>query len=71
MSTFFVKLIVAQNDQDNIHIDGYFCTTTTWHLKELASMLEPNKVCFLSQNDKACVTTGMTAAKKQSPLLIT
>lgn len=65
-----VRLIRAQNDNHAKHIDGQFCTATIWHLEELSSLLGPNEVCFLSQDDKARVPIGLTAAKKQSPLLM-
>ena len=62
VSTFPVKLIKAKNDKHVQHIDGYFCTATIWHLEELASMLGPNEVCFISQDNKARVRI------EQSPL---
>ena len=58
----------AKNDKHVQHIDGYLCTATIWHLEELASML--GLVCFISQYDKARVPIRLTAANKQSPLLI-
>jgi hypothetical protein len=70
VSTVPVKLIRAQNDHHAKHIDGLFCTATIRHLEELASMLGPNEVCFVSQDDKARVPIGLTAANKQSPLLM-
>lgn len=36
----------------------------------LASILGPNQVCFLSQDDKARVPIGITAAHKQAPMLM-
>ena len=41
-----VKLIKAKNDKHVQHIDGFFCTATIWHLKELASILDQTK-CVL------------------------
>jgi len=70
VTTVPVKLIRAQNDHHAKHIDGLFCTATIRHLEELASMLGPDEVCFLSQDDKARVPIGLTAANKQSPLLM-
>jgi hypothetical protein len=70
VSTVPVKLIRAQNDHHTKHIDGLFCTATIRHLEELASILGPNEVCFVSQDDKARVPIGLTAANKQSPLLM-
>ena len=52
------------------YIDGFFCAATIRHLEELASMLGPNEVNFVSQYDKARVTIGLTAPNKQSLMLI-
>ena len=70
VSTVPVKLIRAQNDKHVKHIDGPFCTATIRHLEELASTLGPDEVCFISQDDKCRVPIGLTAANKQSPLLM-
>lgn len=69
-TTVPVKLIRAQNDRHEKHIDGQFCTATIRHLEELSSILGPNEVCFVSQDDKARVPIGLTAANKQGPLLM-
>lgn len=47
-----------------------FCTATIHRLEELASLLGPSHVCFISQDDKARVPIGLTAANKQAPLLM-
>lgn len=65
-----VKLIGAQNDKHESHVDGQFCASTIRNLEELASLLGPNEVFFLSQDDKAKVSIGVTAAKKQAPILM-
>jgi len=70
VNTVPVKLIGAQNDKHESHIDGEFCTSTIRNLEELASLLGPKEVFFLSQDDKAKVAIGVTAAKKQSPMLM-
>ena len=66
VSTTLVMLIKAMNDKHVQHIDGYFCTLTIWHLEKLA----PNEVCFISQDNKARVRIMLTAANKQSPLMM-
>ena len=38
--------------------------------EELAGILGPNEVIFHSQDDKAKVPLGITAAKKQSPIVM-
>lgn len=65
-----VKLIRATNDMHKKHPDTEFCTATIRHLEELASLLGPKEVVFLSQDDKARVALGVTAAKKQCSMLM-
>lgn len=65
-----VKLFKAQNDKHCKHPDGRFCTSTVNALEELASFLGPKQVCLISQDDKARVSIGLTAAKLQAPLLM-
>lgn len=52
------------------HPDGFFCTSTIRNVESLASILGPNQVIFLSQDDKAKVPIGLTAANKQAPLMM-
>ena len=70
ITTVPVKLIRAQNDSHAKHVDQKFCLSTIKHLEEISSTLGPNEVCFLSQDGKARVPIGLTAANKQSPLLM-
>ncbi|XP_055611608.1 uncharacterized protein LOC129758171 [Uranotaenia lowii] len=70
LSTVPVKLLRATNDQHSKHQDGEFCTATINMLEELSSLLGPNEVAFVSQDDKARIAIGITAANKQSPLLM-
>lgn len=65
-----VKLLKARNDCHKLHVDGKFCTSTINMLEQLASILGQNEVCFLSQDDKARVVMGLTAATKQAPILM-
>lgn len=65
-----VKLIRAQNDLHSKHIDGPFFTATFRYMESLASLLGPQEACFLSQDDKARVPIGITAANKQSPMIM-
>ena len=62
VTTVPIKLI---RDQDQ-----KLCVSTIKHLEEISSTLVPNEVCFISQYDKARVPIGLTAANKQSPLLM-
>lgn len=70
ITTVPVRLIRSQNDSHSKHMDGRFCASTLHHLEEIASLLGPSEICFLSQDDKARVPIGLTAANKQAPLLM-
>ncbi|XP_041371065.1 uncharacterized protein LOC121384651 [Gigantopelta aegis] len=65
-----VKLIRAQNDEHSRHQDRYFARASISNLEELASLLGPGEVTFHSQDDKARVPIGLTAANKQAPLIM-
>nr|XP_043066048.1 uncharacterized protein LOC122321057 [Drosophila bipectinata]XP_043066049.1 uncharacterized protein LOC122321057 [Drosophila bipectinata] len=65
-----VKLCRAQADYHKQHIDGYFATASIKYLENVASVLGPAQVFFLSQDDKARVPIGLAAANKQAPLLM-
>jgi len=65
-----VKLARAQTDSHKDHIDGKFAKATINNLEEIAAWLGPQEVCFLSQDDKARVPIGITAANKQAPLVM-
>lgn len=65
-----VKLSKPQSDLHKSHIDGEFCTSTIRNLEPLASLLGPDQVFTLSQNDKARVPLGLPAVKKQCPILM-
>lgn len=43
---------------------------TIQRLEEVASILGPDETIFFSQDDKARVPIGLTAAKKQAPILM-
>lgn len=65
-----VKLSRPEADHHKAHVDQHFCVATIRSLETLASILGPNQVFFLSQDDKARVPIGLTAANKQAPLLM-
>ena len=48
----------------------FICINTIRSLEILASILGPMEVFFLSQDDKAKVPIGITAANKQAPFLM-
>jgi hypothetical protein len=53
VKTVPVQLIRAQNDLHKSHPDQGFCKATINNLEQLASLLGPSEVIFLSQDDKA------------------
>lgn len=65
-----VKLCKARADEHKKHADTAFCTSTIRDLETLASVLGPQEVFFLSQDDKSRVPLGITAANAQSPILM-
>lgn len=70
VNTAPVRLIRASNDLHKSHIDQTFAKCTIDHLNELASLLGPFDVAVISQDDKARVPLGVTAAKEQSPIMM-
>lgn len=70
VNTAPVKLVRPENNLHRQHIDGKFCIANIKYLEELSSFLGPNEVCFISQDDKARVPIGMTAAHLQAPLVM-
>ena len=70
VSTVPVKLIRAQTDYHKSHLDTKFAETSIHYLENIASILGPDQVFFISQDDKARVPIGVTAANKQAPLLM-
>ncbi|KAG5860711.1 hypothetical protein JTB14_029385, partial [Gonioctena quinquepunctata] len=70
VSTVPVKLIRAQNDHHKSHLDSNFAETSIHYLENIASILGPDQVFFISQDDKARVPIGVTAANKQALLLM-
>lgn len=70
INTVPVKLSKAQTDCHKEHIDTMFARATIKNMEEIASVLGPQEVCFISQDDKARVPIGVTAANKQAPLLM-
>ena len=70
VKTVPVKLTRAQNDRHASHQDALFARATISNLEQLASLLGPGEVTFHSQDDKARVPIGLTAANKQAPLIM-
>ena len=65
-----VNLLRSQNSKHNNHIGTMFAGSTIRRLEEIAGFLGPEEVIFHSQDDKAKVPIGLTAANKQAPLVM-
>ncbi|KAE8743450.1 hypothetical protein FOCC_FOCC010940 [Frankliniella occidentalis] len=65
-----VKLCRAQADERKSHPDGKFCTASIRSVEEVVAILGPEQCFVLSQDDKARVPIGITAANKQAPVLM-
>ena len=70
MTTARVDIISAENSKHQNHPRTNFAKTTINALEELAGLLGPREVTFHSQDDKAKVPIRITAASKQTPLLM-
>ena len=65
-----VKLIRPQNDLRKKHPDRMFARETSQAVDSLAKFFGPEACLYISQDDKAAVPIGRTAAKVQSPMLM-
>ena len=67
VTTAPVKLISAKNLKHQNHLRTNFAKATINALEELAELLVSREVTFHSEDNKAKVLTGITAASKQAP----
>ena len=65
-----VEIRKAQNTLRNKHEDANFCFATKQYMKDIASLFGAKNVFVLSVENKAKVPIGVTAANKQSPLIM-
>eukprot|EP00794_Sanderia_malayensis_P004092 gene4092-4646_t len=65
-----VKLFKSQNSKHAAHVSTKFARSSIKSLEEIATILGPEEVIFHSMDDKAKVPIGITAANKQTPLLM-
>ena len=65
-----MKLIRSQNDLLKKHPDRMFANVTSRAVDSLAKFFGPEPCLYISQDDKAAVPIGRTAAKVQSPMLM-
>ena len=70
VTTAPVKLYKSQNSKHASHPSTKFARASIRSLEELAAILSPAEVTFHSQDDKAKVPVGLTAANKQAPTLM-
>ena len=65
-----VKLFKVKNSKHASHVSTKFARSSIKVLEEIATILGPEEVVFHSMDDKAKVPIGITAAEKQTPLLM-
>lgn len=70
VKTVPVKLTRAQTSEHKQHINTEFAVASIRALESLASFLGPKEVFFISQDDKARIPLGITAANKQCAILM-
>ncbi|XP_051172161.1 uncharacterized protein LOC127288626 [Leptopilina boulardi] len=70
VETVPVRLCRARTDMHKKHRDGEFAKSSILSLEELASILGPEQVGWISQDDKAKVPLGLPAANKQTSVLM-
>lgn len=70
VTTVPVKLSKPQADRHQAHSDQNFCVATIRTVQTIASLLGPENVFYLSQDDKCRVPLGLTAANKQAPIVM-
>ena len=70
VKTVPVKLVKAQTSEHKLHIDTEFCLATIRAVETVASLLGPEQVFYLSQDDKVRIALGITDAKPQRPMLM-
>ena len=70
VSTAPVKRYKAQNSKHASNPSAKFARASIRSLEELSAILGPAEVTFHSQDDKAKVPIGLTAAKKQAPMIM-
>lgn len=69
-TTLPVKLVRPQNDLRKKHPDRMFAAETSKAVDSIAKFFGSEACLYISQDDKASVPIGKTAAKIQSPLLM-
>ncbi|CAG8798112.1 40612_t:CDS:1, partial [Gigaspora margarita] len=70
VKTVPVKLLRLQNTARKRHEDTHFCASLVRNIKEMVSLLGPQSILTISQDDKARIPLGLAVANKQAPILI-
>ncbi|CAG8744682.1 11108_t:CDS:2, partial [Gigaspora rosea] len=70
VKTVPVKLLKSQNTARKRHKDIHFCASLVRNIKEMVSLLGPQSVLTIFQDDKARIPLGLAAANKQAPILM-
>ena len=65
-----LNFLRQKNSKHTDHVSKNFARSSIKSLEEIAAILEPEEVIFHSMDDKAKVPIGITAANKQTPLLM-
>ena len=65
-----MKLLRSENPKHSSHVGAMITYSTIRHLNEVAGFLGPEEVVFHSQDNKAKVPIGLTAANKQTSLVM-
>ncbi|CAG8585380.1 8669_t:CDS:2, partial [Gigaspora margarita] len=70
VKTVPVKLLRSQNTARKRYEDTHFCASLVRNIKEMISLLGPQSVLTIFQDDKARIHLGLAAANKQAPILM-
>ncbi|CAG8758483.1 9845_t:CDS:2, partial [Gigaspora margarita] len=70
VKTVPVKLLRSQNTARKRHENTHFCASLVRNIKEMVSLLGPQSILTIFQDDKARIPLGLAAANKQAPILM-
>ncbi|CAG8694169.1 39817_t:CDS:2 [Gigaspora margarita] len=70
VKTVSVKLLRSQNTARKRHKNTHFCASFVRNIKEIVSLLGPQSVLTIFQDDKARISLGLAIANKQAPILM-
>ena len=70
VKTLPVKLVRPQNDLRRKHPDRMFAAETSKAADDIAKFIGPKACVYIGQDDKSSAPMGRTAAKVQTPILM-